>query len=100
MIYPLIILLNAEIDIEDGYSWYESQQVGLGARFLRRLEEALERLRANPYLNAARRKRIRIATIKRFPFLIVYRMESRRVVVVYALIHTKRGPEFWKHKLS
>lgn len=98
MTYPLVILPNGQTDIDDAWAWYEGQQVGLGTRFLKRLDEAFARLRLNPYLNAARKRNVRIATIKRFPYLIVYRMEQRRIVV-YALIHTSRGPAFWQRKL-
>ena len=43
----LIVEPGAQLDIEDGYGWYEKRQPGLGQRFIEELEIAFSRLVEN-----------------------------------------------------
>ena len=44
----LIVEPEAEIDILDGYRWYEYREEGLGSRFVAELESAFDRMAENP----------------------------------------------------
>ena len=73
MNYDLIIRPDAESDVADARSWYEEQRAGLGDDFVLCVEEALERIRRAPEVNAVSYKRIRRALVHRFPYVIYYR---------------------------
>lgn len=44
----LIVRPEAEADIGEGYAWYESQQIGLGARFLAEMSRCISDIEREP----------------------------------------------------
>lgn len=48
---------EAELDGEDGYLWYESEQEGLGESFLEILDQAKEAITSDPKTYRSRYKR-------------------------------------------
>lgn len=47
----LIILLEAEQDVAQGYSWYEKQELGLGEEFLRCIDACIQFIRRSPEIH-------------------------------------------------
>jgi hypothetical protein len=45
----LVLQQQAEADVDDAMSWYESERPGLGIEFLQDLNVLLERVEANPF---------------------------------------------------
>jgi hypothetical protein len=41
MSYRLIIRPEAELDLEDAFAWYESQDTGLGSEFVRAIDNCI-----------------------------------------------------------
>jgi hypothetical protein len=41
MNYRLIIRPEAELDLEDAFTWYESQEAGLGSEFVRAIDNCI-----------------------------------------------------------
>ncbi len=73
--------------------WYESEQVGLGDRFEAAVFEHLSLLERSPFAQR-RYDQIRCVPIKGFPYMFHIGIdEEKKVVHVYALIHTARNPE-------
>jgi plasmid stabilization system protein ParE len=54
----------------------------------------LDRIRENPELYPLARNSIRRAVLRRFPYLLFYLVEPRRIVVIGCL-HASRDPETW-----
>ena len=84
-------------DLDDAFADYEAKATGLGDRFLKRFKKAMVLSETNPFLFGEVKTRIRAATVDRFPFVIYYRVESERVVVV-AVRHGRDDPEIWKSR--
>jgi plasmid stabilization system protein ParE len=83
----LIIRPEAEADLEEAKSWYEQRRKGLGDEFLLCVEEALDRIRQFPKLYAIAYKKVRVAVLRRFPYLICYRI-TRVAIEVLAVPHS------------
>lgn len=49
MIYQLIISPEAELDIQDGFEWYEQRSSGLGSEFVRAVDSSLAINRTQPF---------------------------------------------------
>lgn len=81
---------QAREDIANAAFWYETQKSGLGDQFLIELNELVNRLRVNPHLYQARRKSLRLGLVNRFPYLVVFEIEGK-YVVVYKIIHSHRS---------
>ncbi len=93
----LIIRKEAELDIQNAYDWYESQQRFLGASFLSEVESVLEVIHETPKLYEAIYKSTRRALCKRFPYAIYY-IENTSNIVVLAVMQQSRNPAKWQKR--
>ena len=48
MTLPIRVRTRAELDVDDGYAWYESRAEGLGEAFLRAVDLAVYHGRRRP----------------------------------------------------
>lgn len=87
-----IILEEANLEIGEAFLWYENTQIGLGEKFLTTLESCFNSIISNPKIYAKKFKRYRQAVVKGFPYVVVYEVEKRKIVV-YAVFHTSRKPK-------
>ncbi|MGK3982811.1 type II toxin-antitoxin system RelE/ParE family toxin [Sorangium sp. So ce136] len=93
----LEFLPAALAEAEEAASWYAERDPRVAARFAEAIEAALNRIADAPdrwpfYRHGTRRVRL-----TRFPYLVVYREEPTRVLVV-AIAHAKRKPGYWKKR--
>lgn len=73
--------------LSDTLTYYDTQQSGLGARFLRSYDDQIDRLRDMPQIGRAGRVfGTRELIMQDFPFLIVYRVRQEYVQIL-RLIH-------------
>jgi toxin ParE1/3/4 len=80
--------------------FYETRAPGLGADFIRQLERTLGEIVVHPnagslFAGGSIRRRL----IERFPFGVVYELESANISVI-AVMHLRRRPGYWKRRRS
>ncbi len=75
--------------------WYESQQEGLGKRFLTSVQNALNRIELNPKMYPIVEDDVHRCLTKIFPFGILFRIKSDTIAVI-AVMHLHRDPDYWK----
>lgn len=92
MKYTLIIKEEADLDITDAWIWYEERKVGLGDELIQELEDYFSILEVDPHVCQVRYGNYRLFPLKRFPYVIVYEIEEKEVIV-YAIFHTSRDPK-------
>jgi plasmid stabilization system protein ParE len=90
----LIVLGEAGEEFAESVQYYESKEVGLGARFRDEVVEAVERIVSNPELPRLRTKGYRRVNLRAFPHYIVYVIRGETIWIV-AIAHGHRRPEFW-----
>lgn len=84
-------------DLSKATDWYNQQQTGLGTRFFNAVKTQTGHLSENALHYAIRYDDIRCMKLKKFPYMVHYRIdESVSLVRVEALFHTSRNPEIWK----
>ena len=90
-------LAAAEMDREVDY--YESRQAGLGTELEDEVDAAFSLILRFPEAAPQWRDRPdrRVAVLDRFPFTIPYQI-TREDVVVLALAHTRRRPDYWARR--
>lgn len=98
MTLPLVYGQRVQEDIDGAYQWYESQSVGVGDDFLAALRDTLATIQATPHLYAVVHRGTRCAPLRRFPYLVYYRIEASRLLVV-AVEHNRRRPGRWGSRL-
>ncbi|BAY10024.1 type II toxin-antitoxin system RelE/ParE family toxin [Calothrix sp. NIES-2098] len=95
MNYALVFRPEVREEIDEAYTWYESQQPGLGDEFLDCVDEILNRICQMLESYAVVYRDIRRAVIQRFPYAVYYRFVSSRVIVI-AIFHGRRDPKSWQ----
>lgn len=80
----------AEDDIISIWQWYEDEYPGLGNRFKRALDRTFDLIETHPRLYGVVKQRIRAAPLRRFPYVVYYRIEGP-VERVIAVIHKSRS---------
>lgn len=92
MNYKLVFKSRAEEDLSHAITWYEDQQPGLGRVFMVELEKCLRYILKNPQQYPSKREPYREAFIKRFPFVIIYEVIEKEIII-YSVFNTYRNPE-------
>jgi plasmid stabilization system protein ParE len=92
------LLPEAEREVEEAFRWYERQRRGLGLEFLLAFDAAVERLRRLPEGHEIVGLRTRKALLRRFPYLVLYTLEDRRILVT-AVFHGRRDPRRWSDRV-
>ena len=97
--FRAVFLTLAKADIRNSARWYEQQQQGLGEKFANEVREKIRFIQKFPESARLRNSVVRTAVVEIFPFMIHYQIdESRRLVIISAVIHTSRNPKIWKQR--
>ena len=92
MAYILEVKDAANIEITEAYLYYEEKRTGLGEEFLEHLDAYCDRITTNPNHLSKKREPYREAFIKRFPFLIIYEVTKKKIIV-YSVFNTWKNPK-------
>jgi plasmid stabilization system protein ParE len=98
MAAELIIAPEAQRDIEQAYSWYESQRIGLGEDFLHRVDACIQAICRTPEMHSLVHENYRRGLVRRFPYAVFYEFVNE-TVIVYCVFHTSQNPEKWQRRL-
>lgn len=85
---------DAEAEYEAAMAWYLARSDQAAAGFEEAIERALESLAANPHLHPLYDDRHRFCVLRRYPYSIIYRVDSDQVRIV-AVAHSRRLPGYW-----
>ena len=94
----IIVRAAAEADMAEAQEWYNAQRLGLGEQFVLCVEETFERLSHTPEMHQKVFKDARRAFVRRFPYLVYYRVRSDAVVIL-AVVHGRRDPQHWQSRV-
>ena len=95
------VVYNPEVfdDLQQAIDWYNEQQPGLGNRFFTTSKKQLNSLKSSALHYAIRYDDIHCMPIKRFPYMVHYRINlSDKTVTVEAVYHTSRSPKVLKNR--
>ena len=93
----LSFLPGANLDYRAAYAWYRERGEHLADSFEAAVDRALELITETPGRFAKYDDRHRCYLLRRFPYLIVYRVEDNQVLVV-AVAHGRRQPGYWQDR--
>jgi len=96
---PLIYLEVADQEMVEAAQYYDAQREGLGRVFLEAVVRTAQQLQLKPTRWAFRSKPVCRALVERFPYQMLFVEEPERIVVV-AIMHVKRHPDYWKDRLA
>ncbi|MCB0720551.1 MAG: type II toxin-antitoxin system RelE/ParE family toxin [Bacteroidetes bacterium] len=90
-------LRAATEDLVAAAQFYENESIGLGSSFLDAIERSLSWIEENPEIGMTIDVDLRRFNLVSFPFAIVYSVEVDTIVVV-AISHHRRLPDWWKSR--
>jgi plasmid stabilization system protein ParE len=90
---------RAEADLFEVADYYNSQQQGLGQRFLDEFTAAVERIQLYPELYAIVRDAYRSCSMNHFKYRIIYTIDTD-IIYILAIMHQKRHPDRWQARLK
>ena len=93
----LIFSPEARREFEEAERYYACQAPGLGSEFRKSVKEALPRIRTWPLSCPVERGEIRRLTLSRFPYKLLYSVESDHLYVI-AVAHQHREPNYWGNR--
>jgi len=92
------VLEIAQRELDEAVSYYNGQVAGLGDAFLLEAIAAIERIRQFPDAWHPLGENVRRCRLRRFPYGLIYHADESGVLVV-AVAHTHRRPEYWRERL-
>jgi toxin ParE1/3/4 len=91
---------EARDEFLDAAHWYEERSLLAGDRFVSVVRAAVESILADPNRFQPVNGAIRVFRLKKFPFKLYYGFdEAAQVVCIYAVMHEKRRPDYWRHRI-
>jgi toxin ParE1/3/4 len=90
----------AEAEFYDIVDYYKQFADALSYDFIQEFEDAVQRLikfpkAGHPYLHQTKR-----IFLIRFPYAIVYKVYKNESIMVFAIMHMKRKPNYWEKRLK
>lgn len=96
---PVFLRREASRDAELAKEYFESEQFGLGAKFVARLQEALAKIGDFPKAYAVVWRNVRAIRLKKFTYVVFYRVLRDRVEV-FSIVDGRRDSSVWKSRIS
>jgi len=88
---------EAEAELFEAASHYESQLTGLGQAFTAEAERIISLLCAYPDVGSPLGSRRRRMSMDRFPYAIVYQRDPKSLLII-AVAHFRRRPKYWRRR--
>ncbi|MEX0780075.1 MAG: type II toxin-antitoxin system RelE/ParE family toxin [Balneolales bacterium] len=90
----------AEAEFYNIVNYYKQFDRALSVDFTREFEVAVQQLikfpqAGHPYLHQTKR-----IFLNRFPYAIVYKVYREELIIVFAIMHMKRKPDYWEKRLK
>ena len=89
----------AEIELQDAYEYYETQSERLGEKFINSFRSGIDRILCLPEAWSPIRYNVRKCVLDRFPYSIIYALEDEMIIIL-AIAHHHRMPEYWIDRLN
>jgi toxin ParE1/3/4 len=97
MSLPVVLRPEAARDAREARNHLDSEQPGLGEDFLGRLNESLARIGGMPELYGVVGRNVRAARLRRFTYIVYYRVHADRIEVL-AVLHGRRDSSAWQSR--
>ncbi len=97
--WKIIIEDLAQLDLHDVYQWYEEEKTGLGEEFLDSFEVSISIIERNPLHASSYDETCRSATLKRFPYEVIYLVNDvKSEINIIAISHQHRKPSWFRNR--
>ncbi len=96
---PVQFHFEAETELGEAVSFYESRHTGLGIALAAEVQKSIGVIRSYPDGGSPLGGKLRRVIVKRFPYSVIYR-RGEQVIYVLAVAHHRQRPGYWKSRQS
>lgn len=89
----------AEIELDEGFEYYESIQSDLGFRFVNEVKSTVRRIEYFPYAYSEITENTKRSLVKNFPYGIIYQIKNETIIIL-AVANLHRKPLYWKERIN
>jgi toxin ParE1/3/4 len=89
----------AERELTDAELRYRGQSTRVADRFLVAVDNAIQRITADPLLCDSYLRGSRWFKLRKFPYVIYFKIKSQDRIVILAFAHQQRRPGYWIGRL-
>jgi len=89
---------GAAADVRNAVAWYRERSRAAAVDFVQELQRAVDTIVAAPERWPAGKHNTRRFLLWRFPFAVIY-SELESTIVIWAVAHGSRHPEYWRDRL-
>lgn len=89
---------EAEVDFYKSYEFYFEDSPKVADTFFKQINFGFENIKQNPKSFPIAHKTTRKYVLKKFPFVIYYRIVDT-IIQIVAIFHTSRNPEIWNERI-
>jgi len=93
------LLEPARIELDEAFSHYENQLEGLGVRFLDEVLQVFHNIKSDPKAWPVFSERTRRCLLSKFPYSVIYQIRED-IILVVAVAHLHRKPDYWQNRLE
>ena len=93
------LLEPAQTELDEAIAWYAGQAPGLGDVFLIETLKALQLINRFPQAWHPLTPQIRRCRLRRFPCSVIYTQDESDLLVL-AIAHQHRKPDYWRSRLN
>ena len=90
----------AEAESYDIVDYYKQFDQSLSHDFIHEFEDAVQRLIKFPKTGQLYLHQTKRIFLNRFTYSIVYKIYRDELIMVFAIMHMKRKPDYWKKRLK
>ncbi|MHB1083125.1 MAG: type II toxin-antitoxin system RelE/ParE family toxin [Prosthecobacter sp.] len=97
---------DARREFHEAVHWYENHSLFAGDRFVKAVRESIEQIMLDPdrYQNLDDELygfSLHVFRLKVFPYRLYYTHENEENMIrIFAVMHEKRKPDYWHHRLQ
>lgn len=92
---PVIFSRLAQADVQAASRWYAEHAPRSVALFAAEIDRAVARIAAAPASWPQVSPRLRRCVVRRFPYLVLFRIQADGSVLVAAVAHQRQDPTLW-----
>ncbi len=90
---------EARRDYRVAVGWYQQRSPAVARRFVAEVGRVVDQIGAHPERFGWHDEDFRAASVSRFPFLLIFRVQTTGKVLVVAVAHTSREPGYWRDRI-
>lgn len=87
---------EAQREYRSAVAWYRQRSPSAARRFVAEVDRVVTQIGAHPESYGWHDDEFREAMVRRFPYVVLYRVRPTGDVLIVAVAHTSREPGYWR----